>query len=670
MKALCAAGKSQELNCCTSTGSTPCCKDKFLPTVDSAKQSEMKSVFAGPNFSVDIEFKDLCYSVKIKGRGNWLFSSEDKLESKVILNNISGKFESEELTAVIGPSGAGKSTLLNILAGYNSSLAEGKILINGVKREPRNFRKISCYIMQDDILMPNLTVSESMMVSANLHLKRQHTVAQKRQVINEILGVLGLAETSDTYLHEISGGQRKRLAIALELVNNPPVLFLDEPTSGLDSLSAFQCISLMKSLAKGGRTVICTIHQPSAKLFEMFDKLYILTSGKCIYSGSLTNLLPYMETQNLKCPKYHNPADFIIEVASGEYGDVTAHLVKSWKIQEKKFELAEMEKQINSAEVACDTSFVSPVVVTYVPGKCTSITSSTDSLFDVVSQTTQFSVLMKRSMVSVIRDRMFTHLRLFSTLAVAVLIGLLYYRIGNNGDKVINNTGCLFFSMLFLMFIALMPTVLTFPLEKLVFIREHLNNWYSLKSYYLAKTMADLPFQIILPAMYCTIIYFMTNQPNEPERFVQFLVITILTCLVSQSIGLLLGAVAPSVPTAVFVAPVTGIPVLLFSGFFVNFDTIPKYMQWLTYVSFARYSWEGTIVAIYGNNRGTFDCDKPRCIFRSSKEVLEAMDVSEDALFLDNAKFYFDCFVLGCFFVSLRLITYLVLRYKVKSTTS
>ena len=117
-------------------------------------------------------------------------------------------------------------------------------------------------------------------------------------------------------------------------------------------------------------------------------------------------------------------------------------------------------------------------------------------------------------------------------------------------------------------------------------------------------------------------------------------------------------------------APVTGIPVLLFSGFFVNFDTIPKYMQWLTYVSFARYSWEGTIVAIYGNNRGTFDCDKPRCIFRSSKEVLEAMDVSEDALFLDNAKFYFDCFVLGCFFVSLRLITYLVLRYKVKSTTS
>ncbi|XP_065056114.1 ATP-binding cassette sub-family G member 4-like isoform X2 [Rhopilema esculentum] len=662
MKALCATGKKKELQCCGNGDTTSCCDYPFIAT-DPAKCSpvEPKSVFSGPNFKVDIEFKEVGFAVKLKGR-----------ENKVILNNVSGKFQSGELTAVIGPSGAGKSTLLNILAGYNSRSAEGKILVNGVKRDARNFRKISCYIMQDDILMPNLTVLESMMVSASLHLKESNSKEQKKQGILDILSVLGLEETADTYLHEISGGQRKRLAIALELVNNPPVIFLDEPTSGLDSLSAYQCISLMKTLAKGGRTVICTIHQPSAKLFEMFDKLYILTSGQCIYSGSLNDLLPYMESQGLRCPKYHNPADFVIEVASGEYGDVTNHLVKSWKIQEKKNELAEMEKQIHSqdAESKYDKSFALPAVVTYMPGKCTSVTSSSESLLDVVSQTTQFSVLIKRSMVSIFRDRMFTHLRLISTIAVAFLIGLLYYKIGNNGDKVINNTGCLFFSMLFLMFIALMPTVLTFPLEKLVFIREHLNNWYSLKSYYLAKTMADLPFQIILPALYCTIIYFMTNQPKEPERFVQFLVITILTCLVSQSIGLLLGAVAPSVPTAVFVAPVTGIPVLLFSGFFVNFDTIPTYMQWLTYISFARYSWEGTIVAIYGNNRGSLDCDKPRCIFKSSQEVLEAMDVSEDALFLDNAKFHFDCIVLGFFFISLRLITYLVLRYKVKSTTS
>ena len=122
--------------------------------------------------------------------------------------------------------------------------------------------------------------------------------------------------------------------------------------------------------------------------------------------------------------------------------------------------------------------------------------------------------------------------------------------------------------------------------------------------------------------------------------------------------------------TAVFVAPVTGIPVLLFSGFFVSFDTIPKYMQWLTYISFARYSWEGMLVAIYGNNRGALDCgDNPeRCMFRQSVDVLNAMDIDETALQIEQGKFYFDCVVLGLFFVTLRLVTYLVLRHKIKTS--
>jgi len=120
----------------------------------------------------------------------------------------------------------------------------------------------------------------------------------------------------------------------------------------------------------------------------------------------------------------------------------------------------------------------------------------------------------------------------------------------------------------------------------------------------------------------------------------------------------------------VFVAPVTGIPVLLFSGFFVSFDTIPKYMQWLTYISFARYSWEGMLVAIYGNNRGPLDCgdDVRRCRFPDSGDVLSTMDIDEDALQIAHGKFWFDCCVLGLFFVTLRLVTYMVLRYKIKTS--
>lgn len=671
---------------------------------------------------VDLAFTDLVFKVR-EGR---------KANIKTILKSVSGRLRSGELTAIMGPSGAGKSTLLNILTGYKSSGTEGSITINGHERNLSSFRKLSAYIMQDNQLHGNLTVEESMKVASNLKLSKRISKEEKNEVIQEILETLGLAEHRRTMTSNLSGGQKKRLSIALELVNNPPIMFFDEPTSGLDSSSCFQCISLLKTLAKGGRTIICTIHQPSARLFEMFDALYTLAEGQCVYQGSTSQLVSFLKYQGLHCPSYHNPASFIIEVACGEYGDNISSLVsainngkndirdgnsypetKDGNLNNiilkngttKNIEAQEETKQDDNIPDKNDANNIqdkytdklpiensnklgilpkfstndiaknSNEVVIPMPEKVDNITVNTSLLDETIvntperyatSEFIQFWVILKRTFLFSYRDWTLMYLRLFAHILVGILIGSLYYDIGNDGHKVLSNLGFLFFNMLFLMYTSMTITILSFPLEMPVLMKEHFNRWYSLKSYYLAITVSDLPFQTIFCTIYLVIVYYMTSQPQEGFRFGMFLGACLLISFVAQSVGLVVGA-AMNVQNGVFLAPVMSVPFLLFSGFFVSFDAIPVYLRWITYLSYIRYGFEGTTLATYGFDRKRLDCfcePRPNCTaychFKNPTTTLEELDMT-------HADYTLDVLALILIFFVLRISAFLFLRWKVKS---
>lgn len=184
---------------------------------------------------------------------------------------------------------------------FRTEGVSGSILVN---------RKASCYIQQDDCHHTLLSVDEMMVMACRLKLKYSGDRDYQETRINEILTSLSLLHRKSSTASTLSGGERKRLSIALELIANPSIMFLDEPTSGLDEVTAASCIRLLRRLAHEDRTIICTIHQPSAAMFELFDDIYLLAQGQCVYQGSPKVLIPFLNSVDYTCPKYNNPADY------------------------------------------------------------------------------------------------------------------------------------------------------------------------------------------------------------------------------------------------------------------------------------------------------------------------------------------------------------------------
>ncbi|KAJ8973991.1 hypothetical protein NQ317_009023 [Molorchus minor] len=568
----------------------------------------------------------------------------------MILRSVGGEFKSGQLSAILGPSGAGKSTLLNILAGYKCRNATGSVLINGEQRNLKQFRKMSRYIMQEDLIQPLLTVHEAMLVAANLKLGNNLKEAAKLNAIREILELLRLSGAKYTQTDMLSGGERKRLSIALELLNNPPVLFLDEPTTGLDDLSCSQCISLLKTIAKGGRTVICSIHTPSAKLFSEFDDVYILSAGQCVYKGYGPDVVPFLANLGLECPKHYNPADFIIEVCCFEYGDCHERMVTSienGRITYNKKAPARLEEVVSDSNISLIKEYPAALDIS-------------DHSFDHESGwIRQFNILLRRMWLQMWRDKCYLVLRVFLYIVIGLVIGNLYLGMGQDGSKTLFNFGFYFCSLIFFMYIPMMPVLLQFPREVQLVKREHFNKWYRLSAYFVALSVSTIPLQVLLGSVYVCLVYTLSGQPMEIDRLLMFYVICLLTGIISESLGLLIASQL-TIVNAMFIGPVVTVPLMLLAvyGFGSGYDTIPSLIKIAMYFSYLRYSLEGLIHAML-KGREKLECPESEqyCIYTDLNFFVKEMG-------MENTLYWVDIVALVGVFLLFRGGSYYLLRQR------
>ncbi|CAK9794778.1 ATP-binding cassette subfamily G member 4 [Anthophora quadrimaculata] len=576
---------------------------------------------------VDIEFNDLTYTIPYGKKG-----------SKVILRGICGQFRSGELSAILGPSGAGKSTLINVLAGYKAiGSITGHITINGQPRDVEYFKKMSCYIMQEDLLQPWLTVFEAMHFAVDLKLGNISREA-KLTVIEEILNVLRLNSARNTTTERLSGGERKRLSIALELVNNPPVIFLDEPTTGLDEISALQCVDLLKQLAQLGRTVICSLHTPSASIFGKFDHVYVISTGQCVYRSTVNNLIGFVRQIGIDCPKHYNPADFVIEVSAGDYGS-------EW-----------INRMINSVS----TEF--PIVPISQPtSQPTSVEFHLEEKISKLSWMDQFVTLSKRMLLQLYRNKNYIYLKISLHIFLGFIIGGLFLNVGNDGSKTLFNFGFCFACLIVFLYIPMLPVLMNFPSEVQLVKREYFNRWYDLSPYYCAFSMVNIPVQILVSSVYLSIVYSITDQPLEFFRCAMFFSTCLICVLIAESMALAIASIL-NIVNGTFVGPAISVPLMLVAVQGLGeTETLPIYRRLIMYLSYIRYGLEGLITALYGFNRENLYCPPSKifCEFRSPRQILHTLQ-------MDHVVFWLNFLALIIILIIMKVLTFYLLRQRLK----
>lgn len=640
-----------------------------------------------------------------------------ELNGRAILNGIQGTCLPGEVTAIMGASGAGKTTLLDILARKNKrGLAQGLFLVNGEKVSTSDYKKVVGFVDQEDTMLPTLTVHETILNSALLRLPRDMTHAMKEQRVLEVEKELGIHHIRDSLIgygdgksRGISGGEKRRVGIACELVTSPSILFLDEPTSGLDAFNAYNVIESLVTLATNyQRTVVFTIHQPRSNIVALFDRLILLAQGKTAFSGPFTQCQSYFASIGYECPPGFNIADYLVDLTmhAGEsisaddgsvlldvatVGPSSAKTVKSVASiygnsvedegaieasaaqrpgnlgrgsirlhQEQELftrrkraidttassdtgaEIAGNKIQINSsnvkafklredahdlppaAKISTDLDLIThafahssvaedihrkieqamavaveangPTFDGYHQRGSNMLAGTVGRGFTRIGYWKQFLILSQRTWKNLYRDPMLMLTHYAIAIVLAVFSGYLFYGLTDDIPGFQNRLG-LFFFLLALFGFSTLTSLTVFSAERLLFLRERANGYYSPITYFTAKVVFDIvPLRIVPPILMGSIIYPMTGLVPDSTHFFKFMLVLVLFNLAAASICLLVGILFKNGGVANLVGSLVMLFSLLFAGFLLNHDATPAGAVWLQNLSIFHFGFESLIV--------------------------------------------------------------------------
>lgn len=560
------------------------------PTPLTRRASSVTRAKIDTTLAITVRVKHLNYAVpdlappkSSSGRCGRLCGSQ---ATKRVLKDVNLTFRPGKLSCLMGPSGSGKTSILSCILGNAAGIVEsGEITVNGLVGPPAHFKSVAKLIPQEDTIMPSFTVRETLSFQAELVLPQKTTEAERKARVEAVIAALGLQDCADTRVGSvdakgISGGERKRLSVGMEIICNPCVLCVDEPTSGLDSKSAEDVVNILRDVSRtaGNRTVVVTIHQPSWRIFQLFDEVTLMTKGRVAYHGPMAELEPFFNKIGFFVPNKENPADHIMRLL--QTPEYVAFIPDAFASHQKSL----LSSGVSSTDsddgpLSADEILTEEEFARTVPPFPT-------------TKTHQTWVLFRRQLTDSVKDPRKFARQLGVKVAVGVMVGTVWWQKANppRQSEIFAVTGALFLLVFNGIIETLAMTILSFPLTRAILLREYKNGTYAVSSFYVAMCMSQAVQGAIAVLFMSVPVYFMVGFETSPIKLIIFASAMFVNILIGSALGISVGAASKDIMEAQnMLAPVLA-PLMLFSGYLIPKDQIPEPFLPFYYISFFAYA--------------------------------------------------------------------------------